>query len=91
MTEQANEKPVPSEDEPQYRIETVQDFLKVPEDRLPTCLEEFADFLEVIRAIDTMAGLVGAKEGGVNYGAFTWVDDGKRGCRNINIGVHDED
>jgi hypothetical protein len=51
-----------------YHIETVADFLKVPEDRLEYCLSEF---LTVLRAFRDFEALIGHEL----VPAFTWIDD----------------
>ncbi len=67
---------------PEYRIATVQDFLKVPEDRLEECLHEFRDYLAIARDVTALAKaageLLGAKETETEVGCFTWCDDGIR-------------
>jgi hypothetical protein len=67
---------------PEYRIATVQDFLKVPEDRLDECLKEFRDYLDIARSVTELAKaageLLGAKETETEVGCFNWCDDGIR-------------
>jgi hypothetical protein len=67
----------------EYRIETVNDFLKLPVDKIDTCLSELATALE--RTIEMKAeaeelaslfgGLVFITE--ITMPSFTWIDDGK--------------
>jgi hypothetical protein len=38
-----------------YEINSVSDFLKIPEDRVEACLEEFCDFIEMGREIENIA------------------------------------
>jgi hypothetical protein len=54
-----------------YHIETVADFLKVPQDRLDDCL---AEFRTVLRCVEPFEALTGAEI----VPSFTWVDDGNR-------------
>lgn len=69
---------------PTYTIETVEDFLKVPEDRLPICLSEFASFLTAARSMQRLAQIAGeakgltAEECRLSSPAFVWIDDGTR-------------
>lgn len=67
---------------PEYRIATVQDFLKVPEDRLEECLKEFRDYLDIARSVTELAKvageLLGAKDTETEVGCFNWCDDGIR-------------
>ncbi len=73
---------------PQYTIQTVGDFLKVPEDRLDACLEEFKTFLEQSRSFmeiaNVMADLVGADKSKNVVKGFVWIDDGEK---NVTIRV----
>lgn len=67
---------------PRYVIATVDDFLKVPEDRIRDCLLEFADYLNIVRwATEAASGLCD-----VEAGPFTWIDDGKQD-RTIGISL----
>lgn len=66
---------------PEYRIERVQDFLKVPADRLEECLTEFRAFLATARDIKELADTLGKVVGDVPetiVDAFVWIDDGER-------------
>lgn len=65
---------------PEYRIETVADFAKVPADRLGDCLAEFVPFLFFTRH----AGEADP-EVGLALEAFTWIDDGVEGVRGVNL------
>lgn len=56
-----------------YRIESLHDFTKVPEDRLMACLEEFADWVAMCRIVTGGE----APHPALRLG-FTWCDDGKR-------------
>lgn len=60
-------------DAPRYEIATIQDFTKIPADRLCAALGEFAAFIEFI---GSMKGLVAADK-------FTWVDDGKHNVSGV--------
>jgi hypothetical protein len=64
-----------------YRIEVITDFLKVPEDRLAACLNDFYDFLTMARRIIERAEIAG-RTIGVDLTAqidpFEWTDDGRR-------------
>jgi hypothetical protein len=65
----------------EYRIETVEDFLKVPEDRIADCLKEFADFLamsrDMLKITQLMSEILGAEDAS-KICAYTWIDDGKK-------------
>lgn len=56
---------------PEYRIESVHDFLKVPSARRGECLREFRRFLDMHADIQTIAGVE------LQTVTFTFVDDGK--------------
>ena len=64
-----------------YQIETVADFLRVPEDRIADCLAEFADYLSMARGIIEQADIAGELIGAVvaaKIDPFEWTDDGRR-------------
>lgn len=73
---------------PQYTIQTVGDFLKVPEDRLDACLEEFKTFLEQGHAFmemaNALAGILGADKLKNAVKGFVWIDDGEK---NVTIRI----
>lgn len=77
---------------PQYTIQTVGDFLKVPEDRLDACLEEFKTFLEQGRAFmemaNALAGILGADKLKNAVKGFVWIDDGEK---NVTIRISPND
>jgi len=55
----------------EYEIETVEDFLMVPEDRIDDCLKDFKSMLEDLRdAVEV------CPDGSI-FQSFTWIDDGK--------------
>ena len=75
---------------PKYRIEKVQDFLKVPPDRLEECLTEFRDYLKAARSITEAAKVigevVGAKSTDVGVGPYNWCDDSiRKGTINFTV------
>jgi len=67
---------------PEYEIKTVQDFLKVPADRMEECLTEFRDFLdlsrETVEACKVVGKLLGTEPPETIVQAFIWSDDGER-------------
>lgn len=67
-----------------YKIETVADFLKVPEDRLDDCLKEFAAWVVISKSMIGFSDSCGA---GLEVIGFTWVDDGKN---DITVNIHTE-
>ena len=77
----AEASPLSASNGSEYRIEKVADFLKVPEDRLASCLEEFADFLQMSRDMlgitKSLADIIGVEDAS-KIGAYTWIDDGKK-------------
>ncbi len=70
-----------------YPIETLEDLLQVPPDRLDDCLADIRDYLELIRplsALIDMAKYVAEADGeaieeDVKHGPFIWIDDGEPG------------
>jgi len=98
ITEKTNEVPAgaggcsarPACSAPKYRIEKVQDFLKVPPDRLEECLTEFRDYLKAARSITEVAKVigevVGAKSTDVGVGPYNWCDDSiRKGTINFTV------
>lgn len=58
-----------------YTIRTPKDFLRVPEDRLPECLQEFGLWLAVGRACEGLLGDIPIAND--PFETFVWIDDGK--------------
>jgi hypothetical protein len=81
---------------PKYEIKTVQDFLKVPEDRLEECLKEFRDYLDIARSVSKLVKatgeLLGAKGTEAEVGCFNWCDDGiRKGTLRLETKVEQND
>lgn len=71
----------------EYEIETVADFLDVPEDRLAACLADFQGWLRLARSDQTdglLRTMLGAHGSFVND-RFLWRDDGKSGITFLNL------
>ena len=67
--------------EKEYRIENIEDFIKVPEGRIDDCLKEFKDFIEMYRSLKELSNVIGDiidHPEPLRTGGFVWVDDGKR-------------
>lgn len=65
---------------PSYEIECLDDFQKVPSNRIAACLSEFADYLEMVRNFKVLAESVGEMlgvDGALKGQSFVWIDDGK--------------
>ncbi len=66
----------------EYEIKEVADFLKVPEDRLDDCIDEFKECLKTTResraTLKTLADIVDQDADVITkFCGFIWVDDGK--------------
>jgi hypothetical protein len=67
----------------EYRIETVNDFLRLPVDKIDACLSEFATALERTIEMKSEAEELASLLGGLVFTteiimpSFTWIDDGK--------------
>ena len=61
----------------EYRIETIEDFSKVPTDRLEDCLREVAAVILHCRS--------GLAEHSYHPVSVTWIDDGVLGYRGITL------
>ena len=53
-----------------YKLVSVLDFLKVPQERREDCLSEFLCWLEVAEQVSKIRASIGTE-------AFDWIDDGK--------------
>lgn len=77
----------------QYRIESLNDFLRVPEDRLLACLEEFVDWLEITRRMDALVRTIApdhpADQPILTATSFVWIDDGARNM-SMTLRSHDD-
>ena len=60
-----------------YDIVTLPDFLKVPEDRMSSCLADFKIYLEYCRELQGVDGIEPIK--------FVWVDDGFCGISELTL------
>ena len=68
-------------DAPVYRIKTVHDFAKVPDDRRELCLREFAVWLQMLDATKGLLRGIPVKW----PREFVWADDDKH---SVTIAVH---
>jgi hypothetical protein len=75
------------EEPKRYEINTVHDFLNVPEERISACLEEFKEWLNIMRATKlTVEMMKGFSEKTkdlpldklLKMGPYMWIDDGKK-------------
>jgi hypothetical protein len=65
----------------EYLIEKLNDFLKVPENRLDDCLAEFKVCLGLIHAVNKKTGVTAT-----DLTKFQWIDDKKYNITvNVNI------
>ena len=68
-----------------YEINTFADFLKIPADKLPMCLDQFKETLLTSKAIYDLVNLLGQKDiKDFVQLPMKWIDDGKQ---NINIKI----
>jgi hypothetical protein len=62
-----------------YTINSVNDFLSIPPNRLKACLREFRTSLELAHGLSGMAGIDGDKvKVDVSMPSWIWIDDRKR-------------
>ena len=74
----------PQSEAPRYEIRTIADFLKVPEDRLDACLDDFRASAHLMRPMADLVEAItedygeGEKPIGVTVEpqSFVWIDDG---------------
>jgi hypothetical protein len=67
----------------EYRIETISDVLKIPEDKIENFLVDLKTFFVMCKNVEKMNSTFGVK---IAEPAtfFTWIDDGKNEA-NINV------
>jgi len=67
----------------EYVIESINDFLKIPDDKFEKCLTEFIPALTAgyrsIKAAKALAYAGGAKDFDIRMPKFIWTDDDKDG------------
>lgn len=63
---------------PEYHIATIEDFAKVPDDRLAQCMAEFCAYMMEVRPLMTC---------GLAVESFTWIDDGIPMLQGVNLSV----
>ena len=73
-----------AEDNKEYRIETVNDMLKIPADKVDHFLVDLRNYLNTINHLKTLADEVDTG------GGFTWVDDGKHDHK-FNVTFEEKD
>ncbi len=71
----------------EYKITKVEDFLKVPEDRLEACLAEFPTFLAAAKPAVELAEAMNVRDS--LEAAYVWIDDGKTDVT-ISVGSRDD-
>tara|TARA_R100000808_G_C2153015_1_gene162832 strand:- start:2352 stop:2609 length:258 start_codon:yes stop_codon:yes gene_type:complete len=66
------------------KIENVKDFLKIPDDKIDSCLKDFKAYIGIGKELIDMANLLGDMLGTDNpvneeesLNVFEWIDDGK--------------
>lgn len=74
----------------EYPITRLEDFLKVPEDKLDACLADFKIWLSLARQSDVVTSMLDALSGMPGWTttfmhSFTWIDDGIPGIRAVQI------
>lgn len=65
-------------DAPEYKIGTIFDMAKIPEESLPRFIAELPEILAYIRRVDAVSSMMGDVFGDVimSLEAVSWVDDG---------------
>lgn len=71
-----------------YELKQFNDFLKIPPDRLETCLNEFKEVVALASAANLMALAMGDTKG-VEFRGMVWNDDGEKNL-DIKITVETE-
>ena len=64
-----------------YEIQSLDDFRKIPENKINKCLKEFGDALKVRKAMEKAMNVIGKNLSGIDktidlhIPSFTWTDD----------------
>ncbi len=73
----------------EYPIETLADFLTVPEPLIDACLADFKQWLELARNTASITSQVnqalGTADAAFLMHSFTWIDDGAVGIKCVDI------
>lgn len=74
----------------EYPIASLEDFLKVPEDKIDECLADFKIWLSLARQSNVVTSVFDALSGMPGWTtkflhSFTWIDDGTPGIRAVQI------
>lgn len=72
----------------EYRLQTIADFLAVPEDKLQDCFRDFSEWLSLARQAERINEINRTIFGeGVSFSmeSFSWVDDGQAGISAIDF------
>lgn len=72
----------------EYQLNTFNDFLKVPADRIEQCLEEFKEAVLVAHAANELAKAAGDSKG-AELTHLVWKDDGKEALT-LNVEIRKE-
>lgn len=74
-----------------YEIESIDDFLDIPADRLEDCLADFKVATDTIRPIyetaNAVGELLGITESPMKQRKFQWIDDGIHGEVIASLGI----
>jgi hypothetical protein len=62
---------------PKHHIRTVDDFLKIPQEKLMHCLQDFQNWLTFATSEEMQLMLRAIPEMKPSFSEFIWVDDGK--------------
>lgn len=66
---------------PEYKIESLDDFRKIPEDKIDKCLKEFATGLKLRKRMENLMNVIGENLSGIDKTVdltiprFIWIDD----------------
>lgn len=73
----------------EYKIETISDFLKVPEDKRAACLDDFTEWMSMVDNADLHVKLnsLAGVECSIGQKSFIWVDDGICGISGLDFVV----
>jgi hypothetical protein len=79
----------------EYEINSLFDFLKVPENKQAECLEDFGTWLTLCRNAGSIKADLAEEFPGISASlsteGFVWIDDGAQGVSDVSFSVNGEE
>jgi len=79
----------------EYEINSLNDFLKVPENKQAECIEDFGTWLTLCRNVGSIKSDLAEEFPGISASlsteGFVWIDDSVRGISDVSFSVNGEE